>query len=157
MLRVTGPNMPCGACVSCGYRLLVGPDPEPPRKPVPRPWHLTSRKLVRSYVESLSKELDEWLLAMFVDANLGLLSVETIARGDAFSVSIDFRRLVGRGLQIGAAGFVLVHNHPSGIAEPSVDDIKCTSRLRSLCAELDMPLIDHLIVAGDDMRAIGWE
>lgn len=93
---------------------------------------------------------------MFVDADLGLLSVETIGRGDTFSVSIDFRKIIGRGLQIGAAGFLLVHNHPSGNAAPSADDIACTARLRRLSAELDMPLLDHLIVAGDEVRAIGW-
>lgn len=156
MRNVSGALEPLGACVACGYKLLPVPEPQLLRPPAPRRWHVTTRSLVKEYVESLSDELEEWLLAMFVDASLGLLSVETIGRGDACSVPIDFRRLIGRGLQIGAEGFLLVHNHPSGDATPSAADLACTARLRRLSAELDMPLLDHLIVAGGEVRAIGW-
>jgi DNA repair protein RadC len=63
-------------------------------------------------------------------------------------VAVDFRQLIGRGLRIGAAGFLLVHNHLSGDPRPSAADVQVTNRLRRLSAELEMPLLDHLIVAG---------
>jgi len=109
------------------------------------------------YVESFSDELDEWLLAMFVDETLALLLIKTMARGGVSSVAVDFRQLIGCGPRIGTAGFLLVHNHPSGDPRPSAADVQTTNRLRLLSTELEMPLLDHLIVARGEVRAIGWE
>lgn len=156
MSSSTSGSDPSLACPLCG---TVDQGPFTPIL-IPRddnwPWRLHDRSSVVAYVASLSDEVDEWLLAMFVDPHLALLSVETIARGDARSVTINFRHLIGRGLQIGAAGFLLVHNHPSGDPRASAADVAVTSRLRRVSADLDMPLLDHLIIAGGQVRAVGW-
>lgn len=106
-------------------------------------------------MESLSAELSEWLLVLFVDKELNLLAVDTVARGDISSCQVNFARIFRRGHALGAAGFLLVHNHPSGDPTPSLDDIQVTRRLASVAADLDMPLLDHLIVAGDGMTSVG--
>jgi DNA repair protein RadC len=49
-----------------------------------------------------------------------------------------------------------VHNHPSGDARPSTDDIRTTRRLAHVSHELDLPLLDHLIIAGDELREVGY-
>lgn len=89
----------------------------------------------------------ERLLALYVDARSRLMRIERIADGSFRDVQIDFRSIIGCALAIGAAGFVLVHNHPSGIPEPSDRDVASTERLRRLAAELDLTLLDHLIIA----------
>lgn len=150
-------NLIRGACRACGITLIDIPPPaDLPQLPAaPRPWHLRDRETVKFYVSSLTDELKEWLLVMFVGENLELLSVETISRGNVSSVEVDFRKILRRGLVINAAGFLLVHNHPSGDARPSEADIAVTCRLRRVSAELEMPLLDHIIVAGNQLRAIG--
>ncbi len=47
-----------------------------------------------------------------------------------------------------AAACILVHNHPSGVAEPSQADELITHRLRDAMALVDIRILDHLIVAG---------
>ena len=42
---------------------------------------------------------------------------------------------------------VLVHNHPSGAAEPSAADRQLTARLKEAAALFDIRLLDHLILA----------
>jgi DNA repair protein RadC len=56
------------------------------------------------------------------------------------------RPLVERALELGAAGFLLAHNHPSGRCRPSADDVSGTLRLAEVAEALELSLIDHLIV-----------
>jgi DNA repair protein RadC len=121
-----------------------------------RPWHLLhGRMAVKAYVASLGAEAHEWLLALYVDAKFQLLAVETVAQGDVSSGDIPSWRLIDRAKALGAAGFILVHNHPSGDPTPSDSDIRATVRLAHVSKELDVPLIDHLIIAGDEIRSVG--
>jgi len=48
-----------------------------------------------------------------------------------------------------ASGVILVHNHPSGRLEPSADDLELTRRVKDAGKLLGIPLLDHVIVAGD--------
>ena len=58
-----------------------------------------------------------------------------------------------RGGSIGGANAFLAHNHP---CDPSSRaDIQVTNRLRRLSAELELPLIEHVVVAGDGVRGVG--
>lgn len=120
-----------------------------------RPWHVRGRVAVKAYVATLGREVREWLLALYVDKDLQLLGVDTIARGGISGCPVNFARILCRGHAFGAAGFILVHNHPSGDPTPSESDIRTTVRLRHVSVEMDMPLIDHLVVAGDRMLSVG--
>jgi DNA repair protein RadC len=112
----------------------------------------------RELIDLLQLELGflkhERLLALYVDSNARLMRIETVGDGPVGEVPIDNRRIVGCGLAIGASGFILVHNHPSGIPQPSKADLAVTSRLRALGRELDLHLLDHLIVARGRLASI---
>lgn len=111
---------------------------------------------MHNYVCSLSAETHEWLLALYLDAGMNLLAVETVAQGSVSHVDVDIRRILTRGLQLGAAGFVLVHNHPSGRPEPSQADYNITNRLFRTGDDMGCNLLDHFIVAGDELVSVGF-
>jgi DNA repair protein RadC len=48
-----------------------------------------------------------------------------------------------------AAGIVLVHNHPSGDPTPSAEDRAITAQMTAAGRLLGIPVLDHVIVAGD--------
>jgi DNA repair protein RadC len=48
-----------------------------------------------------------------------------------------------------AAGIVVVHNHPSGDPTPSIEDQSVTRQLVAAGRLLDLPVYDHIIIAGD--------
>jgi DNA repair protein RadC len=48
---------------------------------------------------------------------------------------------------VGAAGVILIHNHPSGDPTPSAEDIDLTARVRRALDAIDVRLVDHLVVA----------
>jgi DNA repair protein RadC len=110
---------------------------------------------VKDYVLSLGEEAHEWLLALFVDSYMQLLSVETIAQGTVSGVDVNFRQIFMRGMSLHAHGFILVHNHPSGDTTPSASDVEVTKRLYQVSTEMQIPLLDHLVIAGDVMRTVG--
>lgn len=141
-------------CPRCGYAQASNDDSLAPTG-LYHPWHVRSRKEVKAYVETLPLEAREWLLALFVDDGLNLLAVDTVARGDISSCPVPFARILCRGHALKATGFILVHNHPSGDPQPSDTDIQLTRRLRRASEDLDMPLLDHFVIAGDDMVNVG--
>ena len=53
-----------------------------------------------------------------------------------------------------ASAILVAHNHPSGDPEPSPEDMALTRRLDKAGRLLGIPLIDHLILAGDDWLSL---
>ncbi len=70
-------------------------------------------------------------------------------------MTVDYREVLARASQIGAGGFFLVHNHPSGDPTASQADINYTLKMRRLSYLLELPLLDHFVVAGSQMRRVG--
>ena len=106
----------------------------------------------------------ERLLAIYVDTRRRLIRIEHIADGGIGEIAIDNRAIIARGLSLGASGFILVHNHPSGMPKPSQPDLAITAKLRALGAALDLHLLDHLIIARgrtasieDYWREVRWK
>ena len=56
------------------------------------------------------------------------------------------RTLLRRAVDLNAAGIILVHNHPSGVAEPSQADRDITAELKRALALIDVRVLDHFIV-----------
>src|SRR3546814_9113720 len=56
------------------------------------------------------------------------------------------RTIFRRAIEHGATGLILVHNHPSGDAPPSENDIVATRRLSDLGRSLDIEIVDHIVV-----------
>ena len=122
-------------------------------------WHLRGTNPVRAYLASLENETYEWLLAMFVDDTLGLLAVDTLGHGGIGALRLDLQRLVVHAAQLRATGVILAHNHPSGEARLSADDIRLTRRVVTVLEGMDVTLLDHFIVAGEKQwsgRAAGY-
>ena len=59
--------------------------------------------------------------------------------------SIYPREVVKESLARNAAALILVHNHPSGVAEPSRADEHLTQTLKAALALVDVRVLDHLI------------
>jgi len=67
----------------------------------------------------------------------GVLDSSLVTVREVFKVAIDNR----------AASIILVHNHPSGNLEPSKDDIEITKRIYEAGKLMEIPVLDHLIIA----------
>lgn len=115
-------------------------------------------ELVRARVDGADPALHRYLRALigaretevlhviFCDPARGYLADESAAVGTASRIEARARPVIERALALGAAGFILAHNHPSGDCRPSADDVASTRRLAEIAAALELELVDHLIV-----------
>ena len=69
-------------------------------------------------------------------------------------VTISIRTVAVDALAFGAVGVVMAHNHPSGNATPSERDVAFTRALAAGLRTLDVVLLDHLVIAGDEMMSL---
>lgn len=93
----------------------------------------------------------EVFAVLFLDAQLKLITLETLFQGSLTSTTVHPREVVKRALALGAASVVLAHNHPSGVAEPSRADEMLTRRLSDALALVDVRVVDHFIVGAGDV------
>ena len=78
--------------------------------------------------------------------------VHKVSSGGLTETQVDPRVLFAPLFVSGAARFMLIHQHPSGDPNPSPDDVALTRRVSEVGALMGIPLLDHLVIAGDDVH-----
>lgn len=112
---------------------------------------ISSPEAMRQFLQLHLSPLDhEVFCVVFLDNRHRVLAFEQVFRGTVDGASIHPREVVKLALSYGAASSVLVHNHPSGVAEPSHADRAITVRLRDALALVDIRVLDHVIVSGGE-------
>ena len=97
----------------------------------------------------LLRDLDhEECWALFLNRTNGLLAKERMTSGGQDFTLLDKRMIIRRAIERKASSLILVHNHPSGNAMPSVEDINQTRELGRALSACGLQLLDHVIVAG---------
>jgi len=96
----------------------------------------------------------EVFAVMFLDARHRLIRFEKIFQGSLTHTSVYPREIARRCLQLNAAAIIVAHNHPSGTAEPSRADQLLTTALRKSLTGLEIELLDHMVVAGNQAISI---
>lgn len=91
----------------------------------------------------------ERVRALFLDNKNRLLRDECLSEGSVDQSAIYVREVVKRALELGATAIVLVHNHPSGEAAASKQDILITRDIAEACRRFSIAVHDHIIIAGD--------
>jgi DNA repair protein RadC len=74
--------------------------------------------------------------------------------GGAADAELPLRAVMEEALRLGTAALIIAHNHPSGDADPSAEDLRVSRLLADTARNLGIRLIDHLIFAGDDVRSL---
>jgi DNA repair protein RadC len=93
---------------------------------------------------------NESVYLLSLDAKCKMLSCRLVGEGSVNSAAVPIRRIVEMALEAGATSVVLAHNHPSGIALPSPEDIQTTRRLAMALSAVEIGLVDHIVVADED-------
>jgi DNA repair protein RadC len=117
---------------------------------------LTSASDVFAQSYDIIHEQRELLLCFYLNARDELLKKEVVAVGSLNRAGILPREILSLTRDMPVASIILVHNHPSGILEPSKEDILFTKRLSKACDILGVKLLDHLIVSEKGWVQINW-
>ena len=93
---------------------------------------------------------NETVFILCMDAKCKVLCCKEVGEGSVNSAAVPIRRIVEMALGANATSVVIAHNHPSGVAVPSGEDIQTTCRLAMALSAVEITLIDHMVVADDD-------
>ncbi len=112
---------------------------------------LSSAEAAGAYLlERFAGERLEVAYQLCLDAKGKVLDCRRLAEGDASSAELSIRRVVEYALRFNASAVILAHNHPSGLAIPSRDDVLTTVQIESALQAIGVTLLDHIIVADGD-------
>lgn len=92
----------------------------------------------------------ETVFLLCLDAKCKVLCCKEVGMGSVNAASISVRRIVETALAANATAVVLAHNHPSGMALPSDEDVLTTRRVAMALSAVEIRLVDHIVVADDD-------
>ncbi|MBE7002063.1 MAG: DNA repair protein RadC [Ruminococcaceae bacterium] len=92
----------------------------------------------------------ETVFLLCLDAKCKVICCKMVGEGSVNSANVPVRRVVEMALAANATTVVLAHNHPSGLAIPSADDIQTTHRIATALDAVEITLADHIVVSRDD-------
>ncbi len=94
--------------------------------------------------------MEEHVLLLLLDAKGKEIFCGIVAKGSLNDTSLPIRKVVDFALRYNAKSAIIAHNHPSGVALPSKDDIQATANVKSALDLIGVKLLDHFIVADND-------
>jgi DNA repair protein RadC len=107
----------------------------------------SSRDVFEYFIQSLGDLAHEEFWLMNLNRNNQVLSLRKISEGGWHSTIVDPKKVFARALEEKASAIIVAHNHPSGNLQPSQEDRKITQKLRRCGIDLELPVLDHLIIA----------
>jgi len=111
---------------------------------------LTSPGAVRDYLRlAIGARHHEVFVCIWLDAQHRVIRFDEPFRGTLTQTSVYPREIVKAALEVNAAAVIFAHNHPSGAAQPSQADELLTRSLKEALALVDIKVLDHFIVAGN--------
>ncbi len=115
---------------------------------------ITSPKDVADvFIPLLKDELKELFIVVCLNSANKIIKFETISVGNLNSSVVHPREVFKTAIENSSASIILLHNHPSGNPEPSGEDIAITKKLTETGKIMDIPVFDHIIIAGDNFTS----
>ena len=96
----------------------------------------------------------EQFRVIYLNTKNGIIAEEVVAQGTINSTIVGGREIFRRAVRLLAASIILVHNHPSGDALPSQEDIVITRKLVEAGKLLDITILDHIIIGRGNFESL---
>lgn len=107
-------------------------------------------RLVKSVWNMDTIGIREEFKVIFMNHGNRVLGLMNLSIGGMTGTNVDIRLILAAALKVAATRIALAHNHPSGTLTPSRADIHLTQRIKQACCILDIDLLAHIILSGDD-------
>lgn len=121
------------------------------RRATALPWNpdeelRAARQIYERFRDRLLHLRKERFYALLLDGKNRLIREEMVSEGTLTASLVHPREVFGPAIREGAASLVVLHNHPSGDARPSAEDMEVTRRLRKAGEIVGIPILDHLVM-----------
>lgn len=104
-------------------------------------------KIMRPMLQELKHE-ECW--AIYLTNSNRVVERCRISQGGVQATVVDQRLIVKRALELLSTRLIVVHNHPSGSATPSVADFDITAKIKEATSLFDIQLLDHIIITATE-------
>lgn len=105
-------------------------------------------------MDELRYEKREIVKLLILNTKNMVQKIVDISIGNISSASVDLKQIFEETIKIGMSKFILVHNHPSGDATPSKQDMELTNRIQEAAKILDMQFVDHIVIGDGTFESI---
>ncbi len=117
----------------------------------------TSEAAADYLVPLMAGRPEEVFYLVCLDSRLSVLYPALISEGTVKDALVHPRHVVEAAVRHKAASVILAHNHPAGSARPSAHDHKLTHNLVQALGGINVQVVDHIIVAGDQIYSFQRE
>ncbi len=104
---------------------------------------------IASEIIGLRDAAEEYAWCIALNTKNRIIGLFEVGHGTISGCLFDVRGLMQKALMLGAAAIAITHNHPSGDATPSREDIAVTNRVKQAAEIIGITFVDHVIVAED--------
>jgi DNA repair protein RadC len=105
------------------------------------------------FIPLLRDELKEKFILVCLNSANKIIGHEIISVGNLNSSVVHPREVFKAAIDQRSASIILLHNHPSGNPDPSNEDISITKKMVESGKILDIPVFDHIIIAGNSFTS----
>ncbi len=104
------------------------------------------RYVLNYYRAYLMDSKKEFFSIVLLDGRNKIIKNITISEGSLNATLVDPKQIIKEATKHSASALIFVHNHPSGEAEPTKEDIEITNKLIKACDLVDLKVLDHIII-----------
>lgn len=105
------------------------------------------------FIPLLRDEMKEKFILVCLNSANKIIAHDEISVGNLNSSVVHPREVFKAAIDHRSASIILLHNHPSGNPEPSNEDISITKKMVESGKILDIPVFDHIIIAGNSFTS----
>lgn len=110
--------------------------------------------VAQKFLALLRNELVEKFMAVALSSSNTIIASKVISSGNLDASIVHPREVFRFAIENSAKSVILIHNHPSGNTEPSKADIEITNKLVAAGEIFSIPILDHIIIAGDSYTSL---
>ncbi len=107
-----------------------------------------------SLLKYIGKKKQEYIVGLFLNSRFELLQKKIICIGSLDGVSILPRDIIIPALEVNASSVIIAHNHPSGNASPSREDVVITERIKEGLELVGLNFLDHIVIGRNEWKRI---
>lgn len=115
----------------------------------PHEIYLRTPEEVFEYVKPMTRLPKEHLRGLYLNNRNRLIRDEVISIGTLNESLAHPREILVVAIETKCAGFILVHNHPSGDPTPSQEDFAVTRKVLEASKVVEITFLDHIIVGAE--------
>lgn len=106
----------------------------------------TKADVANLLMQEMRYEKNEILKLILLNNKNVVQKIIDVATGKDNTIVFDIKQILSEPIKLQIPKIILVHNHPSGNSNPSIEDIEATKRVAKCCELMGIQLLDHIVI-----------